>query len=351
MAQGTVTPIAAVREPVSLPFRTRMGDRMGDTMRWLAREDVVGGVDCVGTEAVGLLLHDLDVRESGSRAILIEIAYETARLIAQAWRYRRALRATDRPALRILGRLVAEAKLEGRDVEETVTNVYEVLIGAMTDHAQDATIRWRQGLVDEVVDELAQEARTVGDEVVDVIRAGFLGAVETGPTSSSTSGWLRVLLGALEGGLAGPELGVAASEVYLDVSVPYQVVLLVHPNDDTSVLDAAAQAAESEIARCVDLGLGDRLPLHRRLVIEALTPGVALAARTAIEVLGRQQGVMAIAPPPAPRLADIAAQYAETVEQLPATLDAAKGMLGCIDPTCFTEPLADPAGEPPDTAA
>jgi hypothetical protein len=182
--------------------------------------------------------------------------------------------------------------------------------------------------------EFDHEAREFADAVANELRAGMEAEAEFVHDQE------YVALCAIDGTISGDELGAAASAAGLDASRPHGIAMLVSPVKHSADVAAAAAAARDLIPHVLDLGPGDGLPLHHRLVVPLITPAQWVEARTALHDIGARNHVLVVAPAAAPTLASLHASHEQTEHGLGWMVAACGYRYGIIDPACLA-PQAD----------
>lgn len=248
------------------------------------------------------------------------------------------MRASEVTTFRVLGDLATRARLSEEEAIGAMEAAWDELLGIARGAISGGMWSPRTGKA--ALRELEAEAQEFADRAATELRLGIAGEIGCGCDR------IGVLLRVLDGRLVGEELGAAASKAGLDASRPHGIVLLVDRFGRTGPLDMAAVEVADEVADAVDLGLGDGLPVHRRLVLPRLTAAQWLEARTDLDHIGDRCGVLVVAPAAAPNLAGLGEGYRATVESLTATVADCGRTKGIIDPACVDAPSDGASAEP-----
>jgi hypothetical protein len=102
--------------------------------------------------------------------------------------------------------------------------------------------------------------------------------------------------------------------------------------------------SRTTVPNTIDLGLGDNLPVARRLVFPVVTHGRWIEARTTLHDIATKHGVLAIAPAVAPTLPHLALLYRDTEQSLAAVIEGCGFASGIVDPACVKLPEATKGG-------
>jgi hypothetical protein len=293
------------------------------------RQELVSGIEEKGLAAVVRMVNeDAPLRLGGRELASAHIAFQSALVLGGMWAQRRPMRTSEAATLRILGGLAARA---GLDEDHALTAVEAATDAVLAVVERDSRYGpWSGRLARVVLAGLQADARSFTDAAAAELRNGLM--VE-GQFGRDLQG---VLLGIVDGHINADELAATAGVVGLDVSRPYGVVCLLHLQGATDGLEAAAAAIVERVPYAVDLGPGDGLPIHRRLVIPHLTPGQWMEARTDLHDLATRHGLLAVAPAAAPSLVGLPGAYWRTATGLAATVAACGHETGIIDPACVT---------------
>jgi hypothetical protein len=296
--------------------------------RRAARQELTSGIEERGLQAVVRMVNeDAPLRLGGRELSAAHIAYQSALVLGGMWTQRRPMRASETATFRILGGLAARAGLEEEQALSALEAATETMLAVVEGDGRHGPYGPR--LAGVVVAGLRADARSFAETAEAELHIGL--SVE-GQFGHDLQG---VLVGIVDGLIAADELAPAANVVGLDVSRPHGVVCLVHARGATERAAEAARAIVERVPFAVDLGLGDGLPIHRRVVVPHLTPGQWLDARTDVHDLAMRHGVLAVAPAAAPSLAGLLATYRRTAADLAATVGACGYQAGIIDPACI----------------
>jgi len=184
---------------------------------------------------------------------------------------------------------------------------------------------------------MEKEAQSFADKASGMLVGGYEAEDEF---SADQAG---VVLRILDGTLTGDELRVAAAAAGLDPSRPHGIVLLVSGSGSSASLEAVANEAADHVPYLLDLGLGDNLPLQRRVVVPLVTPAQWLDARTTLHEIAARHYVLALAPAAAPDLAALRPSYEQIEHGAGWMLAACGSTKGVIDPACLTPQADGPA--------
>jgi hypothetical protein len=295
--------------------------------RQVMRQEMTAAIHRRGLAAVLRLVgHDASPRFSGPGVAAAHITCQTALVLAAVWQERRELSEREAFTFRILGDLAARARLSEEDAVTSLDVAWDTLLGAARRDARYGA--WPARTRKAVVRELQEEAQAFADAASTELRLGHGGHMEFGHDA------VAVLFDVLDGRLCGEELVAAVSTVGLDASRPYGLVLLIHPRSKTGPMEAAARAIEDRVARVVDLGLDDGLPVCRHLVFPVLSQAQWMDARTAISGAATKHGVLAVAPAAASSLGDLADLHRVTQRDLGLVMGGCGVSSGIVDPAC-----------------
>jgi len=323
MAESTCVP---VEEEAALDTRARRAAAERGRRREM-RRDVTWGIEEKGLGAVMRLVNfDSSPRFGGPGVAAAHITCQTALVLGGMWHERRDMRPSEATTFRVLGDLASRARLGEDDAVASVEAGWNELLGVVRRDARGGP--WSDRTRDAVLTELETEAQAFTAAAAKELRLGMAGDLHHGEDRAG------VLLRLLDGRLVGEDLGAAATAAGLDVSREHGLVLLVDQKSRTRVLDEAAQEVEATIPNTVDLGLGDNLPVSRRLVFPVLTHGRWIEARTNLHEIATKHGVLAVAPAVAPTLAKLGPLYRETERNLGSTLGGCGFNSGIVDPAC-----------------
>jgi hypothetical protein len=303
------------------------------------RDDVIGAI-------TDLMYKGSPGRLTSREAAVAHVTFQTALAVAGMWEERRPLRDGEAATFRMLGGLAARSgvteaeALAGMDAgwELVLSRVRLATKGGMWSRRTGAsTARGFEG-----------EARQIADTAANELRVGLEAEAQF------ASDQAFVVQRILDGTLKERELGAAASAAGLDASRPHGIALLVSPVGRSGDVDAAATEAREAVPHILDLGPGDALPPHHRMVVPQITPAQWMETRTALHTIAQRHHVLVVAPVAAPTLASLRASHEQTEHGLGWVLAACGYHSGIIDPACVT-PTADakaPAAEPvlPDAA-
>jgi hypothetical protein len=282
-----------------------------------------------------LIYHDSPQRFGARGVALAHITFQTALALSGMWEERRAMRAGEAATFRMLGGLAARAGATVDDMQTALDAAWELVLGKVRAAIKGGPWARRTGVT--VARQMEKEAQTFADKASGMLMGGFEAEEEFDADQAGVA--LRIL----DGTLSGDELGAAASAAGLDASRPHGIALLVSASGSSANLEAVASEAADRIPHLLDLGLGDNLPLHRRLVVPLVSPGQWLEARTALHEIAARHYVLALAPAAAPNLAALRPSYEQTEHGAGWMLAACGTATGVIDPACLTPQADGPA--------
>lgn len=292
------------------------------------RNMVVGAV-------IHLIYHDSPQRFGARGVTLAHVTFQTALALSGMWEERRSMRQSEAATFQVLGGLAARAGATVDDVQTAMETAWELVLGKVRAAIKGGP--WARGTGVTVTRQMEREAQSFADKASDLLVRGFEAEEEF------TGDQVGVALRVLDGTLTGEELGAAASSAGLDASRPHGIALLVSASGSSANLEAVANEAADRIPYLLDLGPGDNLPLHRRLVVPLVSPAQWLDARTALHEIAARHYVLALAPAAAPNLAALRPSYELTEHGAGWMLAACGTTSGVIDPACLTPQADGPA--------
>jgi hypothetical protein len=130
------------------------------------------------------------------------------------------------------------------------------------------------------------EARDFAEAVAQELRLGLEAEAQF------ASDQAFVLQRVLDGTLTGEELGAAVAAAGFDIGMPHGIALVVSPLGRSGDVDAAAAEARDAVPHLLDLGPGDALPPHHRLVVPQRTPAQWIEARAILHKVGERHHVL-----------------------------------------------------------
>jgi hypothetical protein len=303
-------------------------DRVRRTSVHGLRNMVVGGV-------IDLIYHDSPQRFGARGVALAHITFQTALALSGMWEERRAMRPGEAATFQMLGGLAARAGATVDDMQTALDAAWELVLGKVRGAIKGGPWARRTGVT--VARQVEREAQAFASQVSDMLVRGFEAEDEF------TADQAGVVLRILDGALAGDELGAAASAAGLDASRPHGIALLVSTSGSSADVEAVASEAVDRIPYLLDLGMGDNLPLHRRLVVPLVSPGQWLVARGALHEIAVRHHVLVLAPAAAPNLAGLRPSYEQTEHGAGWMLAACGTAYGIIDPACLMPQADGPA--------
>jgi hypothetical protein len=267
------------------------------------------------------------------------ITCQTALVLGGMWNERRPMRQSEATTFHVLGDLAGRAGLSEDDAVAAVEAGWNELLTLVRRDATGGP--WSDRTKAAVLRELEDEAQAFTTAATKELRLGLMSELPHGESR------VGVLLRILDGRLAGDQLGPAATAAGLDASREHGLVLLVDTKGRTRPLEDAAHEVEDTIPNTVDLGLGDNLPVARRLVFPLVTHGRWIEARTNLHDIATKHGILAVAPAVAPTLSRLAALCRETEQALGTVIEGCGFASGIVDPACvkLSEGGEDRVGE------
>lgn len=287
--------------------------------------------------AIGVIYDDSPQRFGAQGVALAHVTFQTALALGGMWEERRAMRPSEAATFQMLGGLAARSGATLDDAEAAMDVGWELVLSRLRPEIKGGPWARRTGVT--VARQMEKEAQAFATKASGMLVRGFNADVEFAVDQAG------VVLRVLDGTLTGDELGAAASAAGLDASRPHGIALLVSASGSSTYLEEVAKGAADRIPYLLDLGLGDNLPLHRRLVVPLVSGGQWLDARTALHEIAVQHCVLAIAPAAAPNLAALRQSYEQTEHGLGWMLAACGKASGVIDPACLM-PRPDGPGDP-----
>jgi hypothetical protein len=255
------------------------------------------------------------------------ISFQTALALAGMWEERRPMREGEAATFRMLGGLATRAGVTAEAALAAMDTGWEVVVGRARRGTKGGPWSHRDGA--STACEFDREARAFAEAVTDELRAGLDAEAQFVHDQE------YVVLCALDGTITGDELGAAASAAALDASRPHGVALLVSPVGRSADVAAAAAAVRESVPHVLDLGPGNGLPPHHRLVVPMITSAQWVEARTTLHDIGTRHHVLVVAPAAAPTLASLHDSHQLTHHGLGWTVATCGYRYGIIDPACL----------------
>jgi len=332
MAQSTCALIEDMARPDTRAHRSAAERGRRREMRTA----VTRGIETKGLGAVMRLISESGPRLAGVGVAPAHITCQTALVLGGMWTERRAMRPSEATTFHVLGDLAGRAGLSEDDAVASVEAGWNELLSVVRQDARGGP--WSDRTKVAVLRELEEEAQAFTVAATKELRLGLMSELPHGESR------VGVLLRVLDGRLVGDQLGPAATAAGLDASREHGLVLLVDTKGRTRALDDAAHEVEDTIPNTIDLGLGDNLPVARRLVFPVVTHGRWIEARTNLHDIATKHGVLAVAPAVAPTLPHLALLYRETEQALAAVIEGCGFSSGIVDPACVKLPEATKGG-------
>jgi hypothetical protein len=280
-------------------------------------------------------------RLTSQDAAVAHITFQTALALAGMWEERRPLRDGEAATFRMLGGLAARSGVSEAAAIAGMDAGWELALSQARLGTKSGMWARRTGV--SAARAFDREARDFAETVAQELRLGL------DAEAQFASDQAFVLQRVLDGTLTGEELGAAVAAAGFDIGMPHGIALVVSPLGRSGDVDAAAAEARDAVPHLLDLGPGDALPPHHRLVVPQRTPAQWIEARAILHKVGERHHVLVVAPVAAPTLALLRASHQQTEHVLGWVLAACGYRAGIIDPACVT-PKAEPDA-PKDEAA
>ncbi|HXA29326.1 MAG TPA: hypothetical protein VN193_11350 [Candidatus Angelobacter sp.] len=272
-----------------------------------------------------------DTCPPGRALAAAHIACHAALVLGGMWAYRRPMRESETRTFRLLAGLASRAGLSEDDAVSAMEAAMDELLGLARRDAKSGP--WSERTWRPVVAGLEADAQAFAQTAAAELSAGIARQEEFDRDQSAVA--RRIL----DGELVGDELVAAAATVGLDAAEPYGVALVVHRTNATQRLDQAVDMIVEDVPGAVDLGFGDSLPIHWRVLLPVRSPGAWLSTREALAEAAHSCGVLVIAPTAAASLADLPDVHDATVDDLADIVANCGYDKGIIDPACVAPPL------------
>jgi hypothetical protein len=285
-----------------------------------------------GLAAVARMVEEDDAETCppGRALAAAHIACHTALVLGGMWTYRRPMRETEARTFRLLAGLASRAGLSEDDVLSAMEGAMDELLGLARRDAKSGP--WSERTWRPVVAGLEADAQAFAQTAAAELCAGIARQQEFERDQSA------VVRRILDGELAGEELVAAAATVGLDAAEPYGVALVVHRTNATQRLDQAVDLVLEDVPGAVDLGFGDSVPIHWRVLLPIQSPGAWLLTRAVLAEAAHSCGVLVIAPAAAASLADLPDIHDAAVDDLADIVASCGYDKGIIDPACVAAP-------------
>jgi hypothetical protein len=271
----------------------------------------------------------------GDRGIVCaEIATQVVLTLTEVWQSGRRLRRSEQATFRILGAAAGRAGLVEDDAISAANGAIEAVLAVAREKAESARVEWHGELVGTALAELLSTAEGVAATVRQHLALGVESAQDL------ACGQAAVLARVVGDGVPLDQLAALAAEAYLDVTVPYGVVFVVHGGGDVDAVEATARDLETLLPQAIDLGFGDETPVHRRVMVAALTPGQWAEAREKIARVAIGRDVLAVSPAATAPMRGLAELATTTTRALPRVVSEFRGTSGIIDPDTVAAPAA-----------
>jgi hypothetical protein len=326
MAESTCAPVETSAKLTEAPRETETRRRRE------VRREITWHIEETGLGAVAAMVEgdDADSCPPGRALAAAHIACHTALVLGGMWASRRPMRETETRTFRLLAGLAARVGLSEEDMVSTMEAAMDELLGLVRRDAKSGP--WSERTSRPVVAGLEADALAFAQTASAELCAGIARQQEFDRDQSA------VVRRILDGELVGDELVAAAATVGLDAAEPYGVALVVHRTNATQRLDQAVDMVLDDVPGAVDLGFGDSLPIHWRVLLPVQSPAAWLSTREALAEAAQSCAVLVIAPAAAASLADLPDLHDATVDDLADIVASCGYDKGVIDPACVVPP-------------
>lgn len=327
MTESTCAPVETPATPSETPRETETRRRRE------VRREVTWRIEEKGLGAVTAMVEgdDAETCPPGRALAAAHIACHTALVLGGMWASRRPMRETEMRTFRLLAGLAARAGLSDEDAVCAMEAAVDELLSLVRRDAKSGP--WNDRTWRPVVAGLEADAQSFAQTAAAELCAGIARQQEFDRDQSA------VVRRILDGELVGDELVAAAATVGLDAAEPYGVALVVHRTNATQRLDQAVDMILEDVPGAIDLGFGDSLPIHWRVLLPVQSPGAWLSTRETLAEAAHSCGVLVIAPAAAASLADLPDVHDATVDDLADIVASCGYDKGIIDPACVVPPL------------